>query len=254
MDSPRPSRSRSRVRLQKHLAACGVGSRRACEALIEQGAVSVDGQLVRRQGTTVDPFSQEIRVHNESITAEPKVYLALNKPRDILCTSRDPQRRKTIHSLLPDGLSRVYTIGRLDRDSEGLLLITNDGALAQALSHPRHHVQKTYRVWTTGALEPQQIKQMTSGIQSDGERLRARAVQLLHQGPRICRYKVVLGEGRKRQIRRMFDAFGLRVSRLQRVAVGPLSMGSLRPGQFRYLDPREVEDLYSAAGVKRRAK
>lgn len=251
MDSPRPSPISKPVRLQKHLAACGVGSRRACEMLIEQGLVSVDGEIVRRQGMTVDPRSQRICVRNRPIAEERKVYLVLNKPRDILCTSRDPQRRKTIHALLPDGLGRVYTVGRLDRDSEGLLLITNDGRLAQALSHPRHHVKKTYRVWARGALRPDQLARMTSGVRSDGEILRAEDIEVLHTGPRISRYKVVLGQGRKRQIRRMFNSFDIGVARLQRIAVGPLTMGPLQPGHFRYLNAGEVEKLYASAKVKR---
>jgi len=251
MDSPRPSQSSKRIRLHKHLAACGVGSRRACETLIDQGLVSVDGQTVQRQGMTVDPRSQRICVRNKPIAEERKVYLVLNKPRDILCTSRDPQQRKTIHSLLPDGLGRVYTVGRLDRDSEGLLLITNDGRLAQALSHPRYHVQKTYRVWVKGSVRPDQIERMKSGVRSDGETLRAEDIQVLHKGPRTSRYKIVLGQGRKRQIRRMFNTFDIGVARLQRIAVGPLTMGPLQPGHYRYLNANEVEKLYASASVKR---
>lgn len=248
MDSPRPS-PKNNVRLQKYLAACGVGSRRACEHLIDDGVVTVDGEVIDQQGVTIDPSRQIVRVEGRRVGAEPKVYLALNKPRDFLCTSSDPEGRKTVHDLLPRGLERVYTIGRLDRDSEGLILLTNDGELAQALMHPRHHVSKVYHVLVNQALTAEQERQMLRGVVHDGERLRAIECVGLGETARGVRYRIVLGEGRKRQIRRMFDVFDLRVIRLQRIAVGSIQLGSLKTAAYRPLRPAEVERLQREGGM-----
>ncbi len=249
MDSPRPS-PKNNVRLQKYLAACGLGSRRACELLIDDGVVTVDGEVVNQQGVTIDPSRQTVHVHGRRVGEESKVYLALNKPRDFLCTSSDPEGRKTVHDLLPKGYERVYTIGRLDRDSEGLILLTNDGELAQALMHPRHHVSKVYHVLANHALTAEQEERMLRGVVHDGERLRALECTGLGETARGVRYRMVLGEGRKRQIRRMFDVFDLRVIRLQRVAVGSMQLGSLKTGDFRVLRPAEVQRLQDEAGIR----
>ena len=210
--------------------------------------VAVDGETVRRQGMVIDPARQSVTVRGRLVRLPRRVYLALNKPRGILCTSRDPGGRPTVQSLLPAGLPRVYTVGRLDRDSEGLLLLTNDGDFAHALAHPRHHVPKTYLVWTASALDRPARERMLAGVEDDGEVLRALAVDEIARTAAGARYRVVLGEGRKRQIRRMMAACGLSVRRLQRVAVGGLQLGGLRPGEVRPLCPAEVRRLLAEAG------
>jgi 23S rRNA pseudouridine2605 synthase len=232
-----------KVRLQKYLADCGIGSRRACEKIIEAGRVSVNGETVTRQGVTVNPATDEIRVDGKVVRTEGKDYILLNKPIGIVCTSSDPQGRPTFLTLLPKSAVRLYTVGRLDRDSEGLLIVTNDGDLAQTLAHPSHLVEKFYYVWVSGVLTVEQMTQMKQGVVSDGETLRAVAVDQLEIEPAMSRYRVVLREGKKRQVRRMFMACGLRVWRLQRYGVGPLTLGSLRPGEWRRLSSKEVQEL-----------
>ncbi len=238
MDSPKPS-PKSSLRLQHFLALGGVGSRRACEALIESGRVSVNGEVVRRQGICINPDACRIEVDGQAVCAESKICLLLNKPRDIVCTASDPQGRRTFMSLLPDSLGkRVYTVGRLDRDSEGLLIVTNDGFLADALMHPRHNVEKTYLVWPRRLLTPAEEQRLRQGVQSKGERL------VLDELARTDNtYRVRLREGRNRHIRRMFAALSLDILRLKRIAVGPLKLGSLRSGGWRYLEDREIEEL-----------
>lgn len=245
MDSPRPSLNS--VRLQKYLAHCGVASRRACEELIAAGRVTVDGRVVAEQGVCIDPAVQRVEVDGRPVASEAPVYIVLNKPPNYLCTSCDPQGRATYRELLKGVEARVYSVGRLDRDSEGLLILTNDGELAHRLAHPRHHVEKVYRVWITGELGADAIRRMTGeGILSEGERLRAREVVPMRRTGGLFLYRIVLREGRKRQIRRMVDACGLAVARLQRVGIGPLRLGTLRPGEWRSLGAGEVDALRSA--------
>ena len=237
----------NKVRLQKYLADCGIGSRRACEKIIEAGRVSVNSEVVTRQGITVNPETDAIRVDGALMRTEGKAYILLNKPAGIVCTSSDPQGRPTFLTLLPKSAVRLYTVGRLDRDSEGLLVVTNDGDLAQTLAHPRHLVEKLYFVWVSGVLSAEQMAQMKRGVVSDGETLRAAAIEPLEIAPAMSRYRVVLREGKKRQVRRMFMACGLRVWRLQRYGVGPLRLGSLPPGEWRHLSPKEVHQLRCSA-------
>ncbi len=250
MDCSRPSpRSDARPRLHKVLAAAGFGSRRACEGLIADGRVAVDGAVIREQGLRVDPARQDIRVDGRRAAAQAPVYLLLNKPRDVLCTARDPRGRRTVFALLPSLEQRVFTVGRLDRYSEGLLVITNDGALAQTLAHPRHGIEKRYRVWTPAPLSAAQQARLLAGVPSEGERLRLRGLAPVPaagaDGRGCC--EVRLAEGRNRHIRRMFEALGIPIRRLQRVALGPLTLGGLRSGAWRRLNEGEVAALRAAA-------
>lgn len=249
LGSPRPS-PRSDIRLQKYLASCGLGSRRACEKLIDQGLVSVDGEVVSRQGTTVDPDCQEVRVQGRRVVREPFVHVLLHKPRGVLCTSHDPEGRPTIHALLPSGLGRVYTVGRLDRDSEGLLVVTNDGALAHALTHPRHQVTKVYQVWLDDFVTGLDCRCFVEGLSVDGESLRVVSIEPWRRDRREPVYRVVLAEGRNRQVRRMMAARGRTVKRLRRVALGSLRLGSVPLGQVRPLSSAEVERLGKEAGLR----
>ena len=234
------------IRLQKFLAAAGVGSRRHCEELIAAGRVRVDGAVVAQLGARVDPETQRVELDGQLVRAEPhRTYLA-DKPRGILCTSHDPEGRPTIVEwaarMGADPRLRLYTIGRLDYDSEGLILLTNDGALAQAFAHPRHHVEKEYRAWTDRPAGREEIAAMLAGVEDDGEILRALDVVVERAGARPA-LRIVLGEGRNRHVRRMLAALGLRVRGLRRIRIGALTEADLRGRPLRELSPAELSRL-----------
>ncbi|NLD90135.1 MAG: rRNA pseudouridine synthase [Lentisphaerae bacterium] len=246
------------IRLQKVLAAAGAGSRRHCEEFIRAGRVRVDGVVVTQLGTRVDPARQRIELDGRPIRPEPhRTYLA-DKPAGILCTSHDPAGRPTIVEwgvrMGADPRLRLYTIGRLDYDSEGLILLTNDGELAHALAHPRHEVEKEYRVWTDRPATPAEIDAMRAGVPAGDEILRAVDVVAEASGPgEAPALRVVLGEGRNRHIRRMLDALGLRVRRLRRIRIGPLTEADLRGQRLRELTRTELEP-WPGGGRRRPAK
>ena len=227
------------MRLQKYLARCGVGSRRACEEVIRSGRVAVDGVVITQMGTMVDPSAHQVTVDGKPVQAESFCYWLLHKPPGVVCTSKDPQGRSKAIDLIPGMSGRVYTVGRLDRDSEGLIVLTNDGDLAFRMTHPRHHVVKTYEVAITRKLSGRDIQQFLRGIEDGGERLVAKRVEPMSSARERYQYRIVLGEGKNRQIRRMVDAVGARVKRLVRVEFGPLQLGRLKPGQFRKLTETE---------------
>jgi 23S rRNA pseudouridine2605 synthase len=238
------------IRLQKYLAECGVASRRASEKLITEGRVSVDGCVVTELGTKIDPETQNVSCDGKPVSREDKVWIMLNKPTGVICTSDDPQGRETILDMLPDFSSRLYTVGRLDVMSEGLLLVTNDGELAHRLMHPRHHIEKKYQVWIDRELSAQDIDRMLKGLNCRGEKLKALRVEPLKR--MIASqpgYTLTLGEGRNRHIRRMMEALNCNVIRLLRVSVGPLRLEKLRTGEHRQLAPWEIEKLRSAVGL-----
>ncbi len=234
------------VRLQKFLAAAGVGSRRHCEELIAAGRVRVDGAVVAQLGARVDPATQRVELDGRPVRAEPRRTYLADKPRGILCTSHDPEGRPTIVEwaarMGADPRLRLYTIGRLDYDSEGLILLTNDGALAQEFAHPSRHVEKEYRAWTDRPATRGEIQAMLAGVEENGELLRALDVVPERDGPRPC-LRLVLGEGRNRHIRRMLEAIGLRVRRLRRIRIGPLTEADLRGQPLRELSPAELAAL-----------
>jgi len=239
------------IRLQKVLAAAGVGSRRACEQFITERRVRVDGEVVTQQGTRVDPATQKVELDGRILEAQPiHTYLA-DKPRDILCTSSDPEGRPTIIGWAAkmglDPRLRLYTVGRLDGDSEGLILLTNDGKLAQTLAHPSHHVEKEYRCWTHQFISREQIEAILQGVEDNGEVLRALDVvpEAVRPG-RPPSMRILLGEGRNRHIRRMLDVVGLRVRRLRRIRIGSLTEADLRGRPLRELPPEEVARLMSS--------
>ncbi|MCX7818103.1 MAG: rRNA pseudouridine synthase [Kiritimatiellae bacterium] len=198
----------------------------------------------------MDPDRDEVRLDGRRLRPEPHCHLLLNKPRGVLCTCRDPQGRPTVLDLLPRNIGvRLYTVGRLDWDSEGLLLLTNDGDLAARLIHPRHHVAKVYRVWTDRPLAPPWLHRFRTGIESEGEILRATRVRAIRTTPRGAEYEIELIEGRNRQIRRMVQRAGRRVARLLRIRIGPLTLGRLAPGRWRRLTAEELRALRRAAGL-----
>jgi 23S rRNA pseudouridine2605 synthase len=228
-------------RLQKVLARVGIGSRRVCDELIGQGRVTVDG-VVARPGQQVDPRRVRIEVDGALVPANPElVYYLLNKPRGVVTTASDPQGRPTVLSLVPAN-PRVFPVGRLDRDTEGLLIMTNDGHLAQVLTHPSHGVDKEYVAEVRGAPGPGALRRLRQGVQlEDGVTAPARVGVV---APGVLR--LVIHEGRKRQVRRMLEAVGHPVVRLVRTRIGPVSDTKLGPGSWRPLDAREVRRLAAA--------
>jgi pseudouridine synthase len=238
------------IRLQKYLAECGVASRRACEKLITDGLVTVDGMTVTELGTKVDPAVQKVTCAGKPVVLDHKVWIMLNKPVGVICTSDDPEGRERVLDLVTEVPGRVYTVGRLDVMSEGLILITNDGDLAHRLMHPRHHIEKKYQVWIDRELTPDEIDRMLKGLNCRGEKLKALRVEplrrLIANQPG---YTLTLGEGRNRHIRRMMDVLNCKVVRLLRVSVGPLRLEKLRTGEHRPLAPSEVADLRKAVGL-----
>jgi 23S rRNA pseudouridine2605 synthase len=238
------------VRLQKVLAAAGVGSRRHCEEMIADGRVEVDGEVVRRFGARVDPQRQVIRVDGRRIPArEDLVYLALNKPAGVLTTMSDPRGRPTIADFLTDRAERLFHVGRLDYDTEGLMLLTNDGELAHRLAHPRYGVLKTYLADVAGPLPRDLGRQLITGVElSDGVASADRFRVVERAGNRAL-VEITLHEGRKHIVRRMLAETGHPVSRLVRTHIGPVALGSLRPGTTRRLTAREIGDLYASVGL-----
>jgi 23S rRNA pseudouridine2605 synthase len=233
-------------RLQKFLARAGIASRRQCEVLITAGRVQVNGQVVRTLGTRVRSGKDRIQVDGETVRAESPVIILLHKPPGYITSRSDPQGRPVVTSLLPQaGLPRVFPVGRLDWDTEGLLLLTNDGDLANALTHPRYGVRKVYHAKLKGQPPPESLERLTRGVVCEGEPLRAEAVELLHPTQKNVWIALTLGEGRYRQVRRMCEAIGYPVLKLIRVALGPFRLGSIPRGGWRLLTPAELRRVYS---------
>ncbi|HUZ54758.1 MAG TPA: pseudouridine synthase [Streptosporangiaceae bacterium] len=238
------------VRLQKVLAAAGVGSRRSCEELIGAGRVEVDGEIVRRFGARVDPRTQVIRVDGKRIPAsEDLVYLALNKPAGVLSTMSDDRGRRTIADLVADRSERLFHVGRLDYETEGLILLTNDGELAHRLAHPRYGVLKTYLAEVRGPVPRDLARRLTTGVELEDGTVTADRFRVVEQAGSRVLVEITLHEGRKHVVRRMLAEAGHPVSRLVRTRVGPVSLGSLRPGTSRRLSTAEVGNLYAAVGM-----
>ncbi|MFA7368383.1 MAG: pseudouridine synthase [Kiritimatiellales bacterium] len=238
------------IRLQKYLAECGVASRRACEKLITDGLVTVDGVTVTELGTKVDPATQKVTYDGRLVVLDQKVWIMLNKPVGVICTSDDPEGRERVLDLVSGVPGRVYTVGRLDVMSEGLILVTNDGDLAHRLMHPRHHIEKKYQVWIDRELTPDEIDRMLKGLNCRGEKLKALRVEPLRR--MIASqpgYTLTLGEGHNRHIRRMMEVLDCKVVRLVRVSIGPLRLEKLRTGEYRPLAPSEITELRKATGL-----
>ncbi|MCD6288981.1 MAG: rRNA pseudouridine synthase [Anaerolineae bacterium] len=244
-------------RLHVVLARAGIASRRACEELIAAGRVRVNGRVVREQGVRVDPSRDLIEVNGHPIRLqEPKVYILLYKPAGYISTVRDPHGRPTVLDLVPVA-KRIYPVGRLDVDSEGLLLLTNDGEITNRLTHPRYEHEKEYLVQVEGVPSRQELRTLREGIElEDGltspatvrvvspteiRRILPKSADCLPRGTTWLR--VIVHEGRKRQIRRMFQAIGHPVRRLIRIRMASLKLGDLRPGKWRYLSPKEITQL-----------
>ena len=233
--------------MQKILAHAGVGSRRACEELILQGRVTVGGQIVKELGTKVDLAKISVAVDGQKIHQEKLVYFAVNKPKGFVSTNNDPSGRPRVVDLLPEIAQRVYTVGRLDEMSVGLMLMTNDGELANKLAHPKFGVEKLYRVIVAGTPEREVLNQLTEGIWLAEGKVRAKRVRAVAKKGDATILELVLAEGKNREVRRMLAKLGHKVMMLTRVAVGPITLKGLAPGQFRSLTGREVDLLRRVA-------
>jgi pseudouridine synthase len=235
-------------RLQRSLARAGFGSRRACEEVIAAGRVEINGR-VATLGDRLDPTVDEVRVDGSKVNVDPELRtFALHKPRGVTTTMRDPHAERDLTGFLPKGV-HVFPVGRLDRDTEGLLLLTNDGSLAHRLTHPRYAIEKEYLAEVGRPPSQRQLARLRRGVELDDGT--ARAVDARSAGGAGGRggVRLVMIEGRKREVRRMLDAVELPVRRLVRVRVGPIRLGKLGPGEVRELEPEDVRALYRAAGL-----
>jgi 23S rRNA pseudouridine2605 synthase len=238
------------IRLQKVLASAGVGSRRSCEDLIANGHVEVDGSVVTDLGTRVDPESVTIRVDGERLpVAADVVYIAVNKPRGVVSTMADEQGRTDLRSLLGDRAERLFHVGRLDTDTSGLLLLTNDGEFAHRLAHPSYEVPKTYVALVRGVVNGATVEQLISGVELDDGPARADAVAILDRYEQRSSVEITLHSGRNRIVRRMFDAVGHPVEQLSRTSIGPVRLGGLKPGDTRELGRSELGALLERLGL-----
>lgn len=237
----------SEDRLQKILSHAGVASRRAAEELITEGRVTVDGEIATI-GDKADPTAADIRVDGQRVNTDPeRVYVMLNKPRGVVTTLDDPEGRPTVADLLNLDV-RVFPVGRLDMDTEGLLLLTNDGDLAHALMHPSYEVERTYVALVDGAVRRDQMHRLRDGVDLGDGRASPVSARILEDDRRRALVEVVMTEGRNREVRRMLDAVGLPVERLARVAYDGVELGEIGQGNWRFLTQREIGRLHAAVG------
>lgn len=248
-------------RLQKIISAAGIASRRAAEQLILQGRVRVNGKVVAELGTKADPEKDHIKVDGKLINPrQPKTYIMLNKPAGYVTTLSDPEGRPTVQALLRGVKTRVYPVGRLDFHTEGLLILTNDGDFAHLVMHPRHELPKTYLVKIKGTLDQDDIEQLEKGVYLEEGKTSPAQVRLIRKEVANSWVEITIREGRKRQVRRMFDRVDHSVIKLKRIKIGPLSLGDLQPGKYRHLTQSEVEAIREAAsrrlaqGTQRKTK
>lgn len=239
------------VRLQKLLAQAGFGSRRKCEEMITDGRVEVDGELVTTLGTRVDPKRQQVRVDGSRIHINPNhVTLALNKPRKVLSAMEDPKGRYTLRDIVGDKYERIFHMGRLDYDSEGLILMTNDGELSQHVMHPKYEVEKTYVVTLEGKLNGNVCRRLVrTGVQLDDGWIKLDKCVILAARRDQTVVRVTLHSGKNRIVRRIFGSIGYPVTRLVRTQIGPIKLGDLKPGSYRVLSQVEVRSLSKAVGL-----
>jgi len=233
------------VRLQKYLAEAGVASRRAGEALITAGRVAVNGEVRTELGTKVDPAHDRVMVDGQPIRARRKLYVVLNKPRGLVCSRNDELGRPTIYELLPREWGHLHSVGRLDFNSEGLLFLTNDGEFSLRLTHPRFGVRKKYLATVEGRIEVEMLRRFTAGIWYESEMFKAEKARLLSASTAQSVVELELAEGKYREVRRLFESQGRTVKRLQRIQIGKIKLGELRPGKWRALTDAERKSLLS---------
>ena len=241
----------SKIRLQKHLSECGIASRRKSEELIEEGRVKVNGR-VAHLGDKVDPKRDKITVRGKAVVpVTQKVYIMLHKPRGYVTTVKDELNRKCVMDLVKDVGVRLFPVGRLDRDSEGLLIMTNDGEFSNHLTHPSSHVNKTYRVTVEGAVTDEMLDKLCSGIELDGTKTLPCDVFVIERREERTVLNFIISEGRNRQIRRMGDAVGIPVVRLKRTEMAGVKLGMLPQGKWRPLNEREMTRLNAITSKKK---
>ena len=233
------------VRLQKFLAEAGVASRRACEQIILDGRVTVNGRTVTELGSKVDSTTDRIELDGRPLRLKRKIYLALNKPCRYVCSRNDELNRRTIYELIPREWSNLYSVGRLDFESEGLLFLTNDGEFSLHLTHPRFGVRKRYIATVTGRVEPQMLRQFTAGVRHEGELLKAEKTWLLSASNSASTVELELAEGKNREVRRLFESQGLNVEKLVRTQIGKIKLRELPSGKWRTLTEAEIKSLLS---------
>ena len=231
------------VRLQKFLSEAGVASRRAGELFIKDGRVEVNGEIVRQLGTKVDPLHDRVSVDGRPVRSKRKLYVALHKPRGCVCSRKDESNRPTVYELLPKDWSNIYSVGRLDYDTEGLLFLTNDGEFALRLTHPRFQVRKKYLATVEGRVQLQDVAGFTRGVFHKGERLKAEKVRMVSSSLSKSVVELELAEGKNREVRRLFESQQRQVKRLQRVQIGKIKLGELKPGRWRTLTEPEIKSL-----------
>jgi pseudouridine synthase len=233
------------VRLQKFLADAGVASRRAGEQIIRAGRVAVNGEVVAQLGAKVDPEHDQVAVDGKAVRAKRKIYLALHKPRGLVCSRKDERERPTVFELLPKEWAHLHSVGRLDFNTEGLLFLTNDGDFSLRLTHPRYGVPKKYLATIEGRVEPELLRLFLKGVYHDGERLKADKARLVSAGHAQSMVELDLTEGKYREVRRLFESQGRTVKRLQRLQIGKIKLGELKPGKWRTLTETEIKSLLS---------
>jgi len=233
------------VRLQKFLADAGVASRRASEQIILDGRVRVNGEPVRQLGSKIDPEKDNVTLEGKAIRARRKLYLALHKPRGCVCSRKDEHGRQTVFELLPKEWQSLYSVGRLDFASEGLLFLTNDGEFALRLTHPRYGVRKKYVATVEGRVDDAMLQLFERGVWHEGEKLKAERARAVSSGGPQSVVELELAEGKNREVRRMFESQGLTVRRLVRTQIGKIKLGELKTGRWRTLTPTEIKTLLS---------
>lgn len=231
-----------------------MASRRAGERLIVNGLVEVNGRVVQQLGARVDPLHDEVKVEGRPVKARRKIHVALHKPRGFLSTRSDELERRIVTDLLPREWSHLHPVGRLDRDSEGLIFLTNDGDFTLRLTHPRFGVRKKYRAIVEGRVEPVMLRRFTEGVEHEGERLRAEHARLVDANNSHSIVELELAEGKNREVRRLFESQGLLVERLQRTQIGPIRLGELPEGRWRALTAAEVKALLSTSAPSGKAE
>ncbi len=233
------------VRLQKHLAQCGVCSRRKAEELIRDGRICIDGKVVTEMGIQIIPGKNKITFDHKVVNLEEEfLYFLLNKPKGYVTTLSDPQGRPVVTSLIKNSRVRLFPVGRLDLDTEGALILTNDGTLAQKIQHPSFNTRKSYEAVVSGVPAREKIKQLELGIFLEGKMTAPAAVTYLGKRGRNSFFKIIIHEGRKRQIRKMFNHIGHQVIHLKRTAYGKLTLGNLASGKYRRLNPSELKKIF----------
>ncbi len=242
----------NKIRLQKYMSEAGIASRRKAEDMIRDGKVRINNR-VAQIGDCVDPKKDTVTVSGKRIRKETNLrYILLNKPRGYVTTTDDDLGRKCVLELVRDVKERIYPVGRLDRISEGALILTNDGEFANAMMHPSKHVAKTYRVTVRPEITNEKVDILSTGIELDGRMTAPCEVHVLQKEEGRSVIEIVLHEGRNRQIRRMCEAVDLEVARLRRIAVGSVKLGMLQTGEWRDLTPTEIDSLFNAAGIKKK--